>query len=52
MTVSTEVYEAFRSINVPEDKAIRAAEALSGHDGGTREAVQRIDVRLTRVWSG
>lgn len=27
-----EVYEAFRAIDVPEDKALRAAEALSRRD--------------------
>ncbi len=31
-TMQSEVYEAFRSINVDEDKAIKAAAALSKRD--------------------
>jgi hypothetical protein len=30
--MKAEVYEAFRAIDVPEDKALRAAEALSKRD--------------------
>lgn len=31
-TMQSEVYEAFRSIDVPEDKAVKAAAALSKRD--------------------
>ncbi len=31
-TLQSEVFEAFRSIDVPEDKAIKAATALSKRD--------------------
>jgi len=31
-TMQSEVFEAFRSINVPEDKALHAAAALSRRD--------------------
>ena len=30
--IQSEVYEAFRSIDVPEDKAVKAAAALSKRD--------------------
>jgi len=30
--MQSEVYEAFRSVEVPEDKAMKAAEALSERD--------------------
>lgn len=41
-----EVYEAFRSIDVPEDKALRAAEAMTAHD----PVIQQIgsDVRVLK----
>lgn len=31
-TMQSEVYEAFRSIDVPEEKAVKAASALSHRD--------------------
>ncbi|MEO5375836.1 MAG: integrase [Alphaproteobacteria bacterium] len=31
-TIQSEVFEAFRAIDVPEDKALRAATALSKRD--------------------
>lgn len=31
-TMQGEVYQAFRAIDIPEDKALRAAEALSRRD--------------------
>jgi hypothetical protein len=34
--MQTEVFEAFRAIDVPEDKALKAAAALSKRDGAQR----------------
>ncbi len=31
-TMQAEVFEAFRAVNVPEEKALKAAEALSQRD--------------------
>ena len=31
-TMQSEVFEAFRAIDIPEDKALKAAEALSRRD--------------------
>lgn len=32
-TIQAEVFEAFRAIDVPEEKAMKAAQALSRRDG-------------------
>ncbi|MCI0599439.1 MAG: integrase [Beijerinckiaceae bacterium] len=32
--LQTEIFEAFRAIDIPEDKALKAAAALSKRDGG------------------
>ena len=49
-TLQGEVYEAFRSIDVPEDKAIAAAAALSRRD--EEVASVRADVLLLKWMVG
>ena len=44
-TIITEVYDAFRSAGADEDKAKKAAEALSAYDKRFAE----IDVRFERI---
>ncbi|MEE9302581.1 MAG: hypothetical protein V3U84_02240 [Thiotrichaceae bacterium] len=39
-TINVEIYDALRSINVPEDKARKAAEAMSS---------DKTDVRFARI---
>jgi hypothetical protein len=46
-TMQGEVYEALRSINIAEDKAIKAAEAISKRDQDVSET-RRDTERLTR----
>lgn len=43
-TMITEVYDAFRSVGVPEDKARAAAEALSLYDGRFARIERRLAV--------
>ena len=45
-TMISEVYEAFRAANVPEDKARQAAEALSAENLATKNDVTEIKVLL------
>ncbi len=45
-----EVFEAFRSIDVPEDKALKAAQALSGRDNDVSELKR--DVTLLKWMVG
>lgn len=42
----SEVYEAFRAANVPEDKARQAAEALSAENLATKNDVTEIKALL------
>ncbi len=42
--IVTEVYDALRAINVPEEKARKAAEALAGYE--PQLAALRSDLRL------
>jgi|tagenome__1003787_1003787.scaffolds.fasta_scaffold18734370_2 hypothetical protein len=48
--MKAEVYEAFRAINVPEDKALKAAEALSRRDADVEDL--KSDVRLLKWMAG
>lgn len=45
-TMVSEVYEAFRSVGVPEDKARAAAEALSEDQLATKADIQRLEKEL------
>lgn len=45
-TMISEVYEAFRAANVPEDKARRAAEALSAENLATTTDASEIKATL------
>ena len=45
-TMISEVYDAFRAANVPEDKARKAAEALSAESLATKQDVQEIKAIL------
>ena len=44
--MQTEVFEAFRAIDIPEDKALKAAEALSR---GNDEAIKMQENRLAKI---
>lgn len=48
--MKAEVYEAFRSIGAPEDKALAAAEALSKRDDAVADLTS--DVRLLKWMVG
>jgi hypothetical protein len=45
-TMVSEVYEAFRSVGVPEDKARAAAEALSEDQLATKADIARLEKEL------
>lgn len=47
-TMISEVYDAFRSAGVPEDKARKAAEALSNESIATKGDIARLEA-LTRT---
>jgi hypothetical protein len=48
-TIITEVYDALRDAGASEDKAIKAAAALSGYDS----QIARVDAKLTiAMWAG
>lgn len=40
----SDVYQAFRSMDVPEDKALKAAEALSKRDNEVNTIARKVDV--------
>ena len=40
----SDIYQAFRSIDVPEEKALKAAEALSKRDKEVNDLTRRVDV--------
>jgi hypothetical protein len=42
----SEVYEAFRAANVPEDKARKAVEALSAESLATKQDIQEVKAIL------
>ena len=48
--MQTEVYEAFRAIDVPEDKALKAATALSARDADV--ASLRTDTAILKWMMG
>jgi hypothetical protein len=48
-TLLTEVYDAFVSAGVPEDKARKAAEALSGHERRFDKLENTIDLRFANL---
>ncbi|MGA7383663.1 MAG: integrase [Methylocella sp.] len=51
MTVmQTEVFEAFRAIDIPEDKALKAAAALSKRDGDV--ALLKTDTSILKWMMG
>ena len=45
-----EVFEAFRAIDIPEDKALKAATALNGRDGDV--ATLKADTALLKWMMG
>jgi hypothetical protein len=49
-TMQAEVFEAFRSINVPEDKALKAASALSQRD--SEVSALKTDVNVMKWMMG
>ena len=44
--MQSEIYEAFRSIEIPEAKALKAAAALGKRDEGTAAAFAKRDVEI------
>ncbi len=44
--MQTEVFEAFRAIDIPEDKALKSAEALSRRND---EAIKALENRLSKI---
>jgi len=48
-TILTEVYDAFVSAGVPDDKARKAAEALSGHERRFDKLENTIDLRFSAL---
>ncbi|MFZ4624108.1 MAG: hypothetical protein ACOYNF_07705 [Rhodoferax sp.] len=50
-TMISEVYEAFRSAGVPEDKARKAAEAMSSEATLTKGDIAKLDKEIAAVRS-
>jgi hypothetical protein len=54
-TLQSEIFEAFRSIGVPEDKALKAAEAFGKKDEDRFKAIDdrldKVDARLVKLES-
>lgn len=48
-TMISEVYEAFRSAGVPEDKARKAAEAMAAESVATKADVGRLEKELVAI---
>ena len=48
-TMISEVYDAFRSAGVPEDKARAAAEALSEDQLATKSDIAKLEKEITDV---
>ncbi|MFZ4539330.1 hypothetical protein [Propionivibrio sp.] len=48
-TMISEVFEAFRAAGVPEDKARKAAEALSSESVATKSDINRIEKELLAI---
>jgi len=49
--MQSEIYEAFRSIEIPEDKALKAAAALGKRDDDTAAAFAKRDVEIGAIKS-
>ncbi len=48
-SMQTEVFEAFRCIEIPEDKAIKAASALGKRDNDFTAALGKRDEQIVRL---